>query len=139
MPGADAASVGAAVARTNLSRAGLGAIVDVRTVPAIASLPRIAAEGLGPFDLVFIDADKRGNPEYLAWAMKLTRRGSQIIIDNVVRDGAVIDPSSADASVQGVRAAVDLLSAEPRVRATAIQTVGCTGYDGFILAVVTAD
>ena len=93
----------------------------------------------GPFDLVFIDADKPGNADYFAWALKMSRRGSVIIVDNVVRNGAVIDPSSTDASVRGVRRLNELLANEPRVSTTAIQTVGSKGYDGFAIALVVAD
>jgi predicted O-methyltransferase YrrM len=127
------------VARANIARAGLDGIVDVRLGRALDTLPRLAAEGAGPFDLIFIDADKPSNPDYFAWALRLARRGSVIIIDNVVRDGAVIDAASRDESVQGVRRLNEMLAAEPRVNATAIQTVGSKGYDGFALALVTAD
>jgi predicted O-methyltransferase YrrM len=129
----------AEIARANLARAGLSGTVELRLGLALETLPRLAAEGLGPFDLVFIDADKPNNPEYLAWALKLSRRGTLIIGDNTVRDGAVADRASADPSVQGVRRFHELLVAEPRVSATAIQTVGSKGYDGFTLALVTTD
>ncbi len=127
------------VARTNLSRAGLSDVVELRQGPALDTLPRLASEGRGPFDLIFIDADKPNNPEYLAWALKLSRRGSVIVGDNVVRNGAVMDPASDDPSVLGIRRFNELLAAEPRVAATAIQTVGSKGYDGFVLALVTTD
>jgi predicted O-methyltransferase YrrM len=117
------------VARRNL--AGLAA-VEVIVGPALETLPGLD----GPFDLVFIDADKRSNAEYLRWALRLARPGSLIVADNVVRDGAVVDGSSADPSVRGVRAFFDAAAAEPRLRATAIQTVGAKGYDGFALALV---
>jgi predicted O-methyltransferase YrrM len=126
----------AEVARASLARAGLGAVAEVRVGPAIDSLPQLLAEGCGPFDMVFIDADKASNAAYFDWALKLTRRGSLIVVDNVVRGGAVIDADSSDASVQGVRRLFDALAAEPRVSATAIQTVGSKGYDGLVLAVV---
>ena len=129
----------AEVARANLARAGLSDVVEVRLGPALDTLPRLAAEGRGPFDLIFIDADKPSTPEYFAWALKLSRRGSLIIVDNVVRNGAVVDASSGDPSVQGVRRFNELLAAEPRVSATAVQTVGSKGYDGFVIALVTAD
>ncbi|MEH1947869.1 MAG: O-methyltransferase [Nostoc sp.] len=129
----------AEVARTNIAHAGLSDIVDLRLGQALSTLPQIAAEGHGPFDLIFIDADKPSNPEYFAWALKLSRRGSLIIADNVVRNGAVIDANSNDPSVQGVRRFNELLASEPRVSATAIQTVGSKGYDGFAIAIVTAD
>jgi len=127
------------VARANIARAGLEEIVDVRLGRALDTLPQLAAEGRGPFDLVFIDADKPNTAAYFAWALKLTRRGSLIITDNIVRGGAVIDANSADASVQGVRRFNAAQAAEPRVSATAIQTVGSKGYDGLAIAVVTAD
>jgi predicted O-methyltransferase YrrM len=127
------------VARANIARAGLADVVELRHGSALETLPQLAAEGRGPFDLIFIDADKPNNPAYLAWALKLSRRGSLIIADNVVRNGAVIDAASADANVQGVRRFTELLAAEPRVSATAIQTVGSKGYDGFAIALVTAD
>ena len=127
----------AAVARANIARAGLAAIVEVRLGRALDTLPQLFSEGRGPFDLIFIDADKPSNPEYLAWAIKLARHGSLIIADNVVRNGAVIDAASDDPSVQGIRRFNELLAAEPRLSATAIQTVGSKGYDGFALALVT--
>jgi len=126
------------VARANIARAGLTAVVEVRVGRALDTLPQLAAEGHGPFDLIFIDADKPSNPEYVAWALTLSRRGSLIIVDNVVRDGAVINADSDDPTIRGVRRSIDLLATEPRVSATAIQTVGSKGYDGFALAVVTA-
>lgn len=129
----------AEVARANLARAGLAEVVEVRLGRALETLPRLAAEDRGPFDLVFIDADKPSTPDYVAWALRLCRRGSLIVVDNVVRDGAVIDAGSDDPGLRGVRRALELLAAEPRVSATAIQTVGGKGYDGFALALVTAD
>ena len=129
----------AEVARANLARAGLAGVVELRLGPALATLPRLAAEGRGPFDLIFIDADKEGYPDYLTWALKLSRRGSLIVADNIVRKGAVVDPASADPRVQGVRRFNELLAAEPRVSATAIQTVGSKGYDGFAVALVIAE
>jgi predicted O-methyltransferase YrrM len=129
----------AAVARANLERAGLAGVVEVRVGPAAESLPRLEAEGAGPFDLVFIDADKQGTPEYFRWALRLARCGTLVVVDNVVRDGAVIDADSEDAAVQGIRRFVELAAAEPRVSATALQTVGSKGYDGFALLLVTAD
>jgi predicted O-methyltransferase YrrM len=127
----------AEVARANIARAGLADVVEVRLGPALETLPRLAAEGRGPFDLIFIDADKEGYPDYLTWSLRLSRRGSLIVADNVVRKGAVIDPASDDPRVQGARRFNELLAAEPRVSATAIQTVGSKGYDGFALALVT--
>ena len=121
-----------------IARAGFAEVVDVREGAALASLPKIAAEGRPAFDMSFIDADKSNNPEYFAWALKLSKPGSIIVVDNVVRDGAVIDASSQDASVRGVRRLAALIAATPNVSATAIQTVGAKGYDGFILARVAA-
>jgi predicted O-methyltransferase YrrM len=129
----------AEVARSNIARAGLGDRVELRLGSALETLPQLAAEGAGPFDLTFIDADKQNMCAYFQWALKLSRRGSVIIADNVVRKGAVIDPASADATVQGVRRFNEMLAREPRVSATAIQTVGSKGYDGFAMAVVVAD
>jgi predicted O-methyltransferase YrrM len=128
----------AEVARANIARAGLAARVEVRLGPALESLPRLIEEGEGPFDLVFIDADKPSNPQYLAFALQLTRPGSLIIADNVVRGGAVVQATSRDPNVQGVRRFNALLAAEPRLTATALQTVGSKGYDGFAIALVTA-
>ena len=124
------------VARANVAAAGLGSRVDIRTGRALDTLPALEAEGAGPFDLVFVDADKRSNPEYLGWALRLTRPGSLIVADNVVRGGAVADECSEDPSVAGVRRFAELVGAEPRLRATAIQTVGAKGHDGFLLALV---
>ena len=120
----------AEVARANIAGAGLADVVEVRLGRALETLPRLAAEGRGPFDLIFIDADKPSTPDYFAWALKLARRGSLIVVDNVVRGGAVIDAASDDAGVRGVRRFNELLAAEQRVSATAIQTVGSNGYDG---------
>jgi predicted O-methyltransferase YrrM len=106
---------------------------------ALDTLPRLAAERRGPFDVVFIDADKANHPEYFAWAVKLSRRGRLIIADNVVRGGAVIDAHHADPDVRGVRRFFDLVAHEPRVSATAIQTVGSKGYDGLAVALVVED
>jgi len=125
------------VARANIARAGLTSVVDVRLDPALETLPRLAAERAGPFDMTFIDADKPNIPSYFEWSLKLAAPGGLIVVDNVIRDGAVIDEASTDASVKGVRRLNELLRAEPRVNATTIQTVGSRGYDGFTLAVVT--
>jgi len=127
----------AEVARSNLARAELAAPVEVMLGRALATLAQLSAEGAGPFDLIFIDADKASLPEYFRSALGLSRPGSLIVIDNVVRDGAVIDAASRDPSVQGVRRLNELMAAEPRVSATTIQTVGAKGYDGFALALVT--
>jgi predicted O-methyltransferase YrrM len=128
----------AAVARSNIERAGLSAVVEVRLGAAADTLRQLVAEKRSPFDFVFIDADKSGNADYFARALELTRVGSVIVVDNVVRNGAVIDASSTDISVQGVRRLNDLLSHHPRISTTAIQTVGSKGYDGFAIARVIA-
>jgi predicted O-methyltransferase YrrM len=129
----------AAVANANIARAGLAGVVELRLGPALETLPQLAAEGRGPFDLTFIDADKPSTPEYFAWALKLSRRGSLIVVDNVVRKGAVADDANDDPAVQGMRRCIEMIAAEPRVSATAIQTVGGKGYDGLAFALVTAD
>ncbi len=126
----------AEVARANLARAGVADRVELRVGAALETLPHLVGERRGPFDFIFIDADKENYPGYWEWALKLARRGTVIIADNVVRNGAVIDPASSDPRVQAVRRLHELISVEPRVRATAIQTVGSKGYDGFTLAVV---
>jgi predicted O-methyltransferase YrrM len=135
----EADSKHADLARANIARAKLSHVVELRLGAALDTLPQLVAEGRGPFNLIFIDADKQNNPGYFAWALKLSRKGSVIIVDNVVRDGAVLDPSSTDRDIQGIRRLNELLAAEPRVTATAIQTVGNKGYDGFTLILVTAD
>jgi predicted O-methyltransferase YrrM len=121
------------VALSNLARAGLSHLVDVRVGRAIETLPSLAGDA--PFDLVFIDADKPSTTDYFKWALKLSRRGSVIVVDNVARGGRLVDPS-ADEDAQGMRTFMAALAAEPRVSATAIQTVGIKGYDGFAIAVV---
>lgn len=126
----------AAIATANLERAGLAGVAEVRVGPARDSLRRLAEEGAAPFDLVFIDADKTGYPEYLSLVMGLVRPGSVIIADNVVRDGAVADSGSADSNVQAVRRFHEMLAADRRLSATVLQTVGSKGYDGFAFAVV---
>jgi len=126
----------AATARGNFERAGVTALIDLREGPALETLPGIAVEGGDRFDLIFIDADKPGNPAYLAWALKLSRPGTLIIGDNVIREGAILDAGSDDPRVQGVRRFFDMLAAEPRVSATAFQTVGSKGHDGMALALV---
>jgi predicted O-methyltransferase YrrM len=127
----------AEVARANIARAGLEGVVDVRVGRALDTLPQLASEGAGPFDMVFIDADKPSNPHYLAWALRLIRAGGLIIGDNVVRNGKVADSASHDPNVQGVRAFLDMLAADPRLDATALQTVGSKGWDGFSLAIAS--
>ncbi|RCJ14996.1 methyltransferase [Nostoc sp. ATCC 43529] len=129
----------AEVAQSNIARAGLSDVVELRVGQALSTLPQLAPEGRSPFDLIFIDADKPNNPDYLAWALKLSRQGSLIIADNVVRKGAVIDTASNDASVQGIRRFNEMLASEPRVSTTVLQTVGSKGYDGFAIALVVAD
>lgn len=126
----------ARVAQQNIDRAGMGERVDLRVGPALNTLPGIRDAGGDPFDLVFIDADKNNQDNYLKWALELTRPGSVIIGDNVVRDGRVLDADPDDASIQGIRRFMDLLAAEPRLDATALQTVGSKGYDGFAIALV---
>jgi predicted O-methyltransferase YrrM len=126
----------AEVARTNLSRAGVDHLAEVRIGPALESLTKMAAEGEGRFDLVFIDADKANIPEYFTLSSKLLRPGGVIIVDNVVRNGGVLDGSGKDPNVAGVRRFNDLLATLPDVSATTVQTVGSKGYDGFTLAIV---
>jgi len=128
----------AEVARANLERAGLSAKVDIRLGPALDTLPKLESEHRGPFDLVFLDADRPNNRAYLAWALRLSRVGTVIVVDNVVRHGEVADATSRDPHVLGVRELIDGISAEGRLRATALQTVGRKGYDGFLLARVEA-
>ncbi len=128
----------AEVARANIARAGLDDRVEVRLGAALETLPRLVVERQGPFDLVFIDADKESIPEYISWALKLTRAGSLIIVDNVVRRGAVVDASNTDPSVQGVRRMAELFAAEPRLDAAVLQTVGTKGYDGLAIARVVS-
>ncbi len=127
----------AAVAIANLRATGLDGKVEVRVGAASEILPRLHAEGGEPFDLAFIDADKASNALYLEWTLRMARPGTLIVIDNVVRRGAVADAASADENVRGVRRAIELLASSPRLDATAIQTVGLKGYDGFAMALVT--
>jgi predicted O-methyltransferase YrrM len=122
----------ASVAKDNLARAGLLDRVEVMVGPALDSLPKLS----GNFDLVFIDADKPNNSNYLQWALKLSHPGTIIILDNVVRDGRVLEAKSGDANVNGARGAFELLKSEPRIDATALQTVGLKGWDGFVLGLV---
>ena len=128
----------AEIARANIARAELANAVEIRVGPAADSLHKLLIEGRGPFDLIFIDADKQGYAEYLQWSLKLSRPGTLIVADNVVRKGAVTDPGSADENVQGIRKFNEALTAEKRVTTTVIQTVGCKGYDGLALILVTA-
>lgn len=133
----------AEVARESISSAGLGDRVEIRVGPALETLPELHAEGAGPFDLIFIDADKQNYVGYLQWSLRLSRVGTVIVGDNVVRAGAIVDPNADDPSFgdDGVAARVrdfyELLSTEPRVDATAVQTVGAKGHDGFALGLVT--
>lgn len=127
----------AAVARANFARAGLTDVIDLREGPALESLSALAAASAAPFDFVFLDADKEHHPDYFEWALKLTRPGSVIVADNVVRKGEIIDPENHEVHIAGIRRLFANLSADPRVEATAIQTVGSKGHDGFLLARVT--
>jgi predicted O-methyltransferase YrrM len=130
----------AKVALANIANAGLRDVVELRQGAAVNSLRELINEDTAPFDFVFIDADKANIPRYFELALKLTQPGSVIIVDNVVREGAVADPASTDASVIGVRTFNDMVAAEPRVSATALQTVGVKGYDGIaIMLVVNPD
>jgi len=129
----------AEVSRSSFTQAGLSKVIELRLGPGLETLPKLAAEGRDPFDLIFIDANKSQMPEYFDWSLKLARAGSVIIADNVIRDGRVLDAASGDADIQGVRRFNERLAAEKRVSATEIQTVGSKGYDGFAFAMVTAD
>lgn len=126
----------AEVARANLANAGLAHRVDIRTGTATEALAALANESAQPFDFIFIDADKAGYPEYLKWSLRLSRPGTLIVADNVVRDGKVVDPNNPDPNIQGVRRFTDLLGREPRLSASVLQTVAGKGYDGFAIAVV---
>jgi predicted O-methyltransferase YrrM len=126
----------AKVAFSNFERAGVSDKVELRTGPALQSLETLAAENAGPFDLIFIDADKPNNPNYLSWAMRLSRPGTVIICDNVVRDGTVLNDDGRDAYIEGARAAFSFIGGDKRLDGTAIQTVGAKGYDGFAIAIV---
>jgi predicted O-methyltransferase YrrM len=126
----------AEVASANIRRAGLSERVDLRVGPALDSLSKLHAEGAEPFDFIFIDADKPNNRNYLTWAMKLSRPGSVIVCDNVIRDGAVLNADGRDPNVEGARAAFSFIGGDKRLAGTAIQTVGAKGYDGFAIAVV---
>lgn len=132
----EASALHAAVARKNIERAGVADRVDIHVGKAAALLPSLFEQGAGPFDLIFIDAGKPSNPIYLDWAVKLSRPGTVIVGDNVVRNGAVVDGNSKDPNVLGVRSFIDLVAENPRLSTTALQTVGLKGYDGFLLALV---
>ena len=126
----------AEMARKNLERAGLSGVVEVRVGDAAKTMPELVKEGTGPFDLIFLDANKDGYPVYFEWSLKLARTGTVIVADNVVRDGGVLGAAGKDANIQGVRRLRDMLVSERRVSATAIQTVGSKGYDGFAVMIV---
>lgn len=126
----------AQIARSNFIRAGVASLVDVHVGPALHSLEALGREHAGPFDLVFIDADKQSTPEYFAWALRLTRPGAAIVIDNAIRRGEVANAETTDPGALGIRRALAIIAAEPRVTASALQTVGSKGYDGFAIAVV---
>ena len=126
----------AEVARRNLERAGLGGVAEIRVGAALDTLPGVSHDADRPFDLVFIDADKENNPEYLEWALKLTRSGGVIVVDNVVRGGSVADLSDTSPGVVGTRRMLDLVAASDRLDASVLQTVGSKGYDGFLIASV---
>jgi predicted O-methyltransferase YrrM len=126
------------LARANIAKAGLADVVDVRVGKALDALPIVAADAIGPFDLIFIDADKPNTPAYFTWALKLARVGGLVIVDNVVRKGAVADAGTRDPDVQGMRRFFEMAATEPRIDATAIQTVGSKGYDGFSIVLVIA-
>lgn len=123
----------AEVARANIERAGFGDVVEVRVGPALDSLPGLEADGAGPFDLVFIDADKVNTPPYFDWSLERTRPGGLIVADNVVRGGQLADPASGDPPAEAGRRLHERLRDEPRVEATTVQTVGRKGYDGFTI------
>ena len=129
----------AEVARANIAHAGLEKLVEIRVGPALETLAKMEKEGTEPFDLIFIDADKPNNPNYLPWALKFSRPGTLLIGDNIVREGEVADASSSDPNVQGQRRFLELMAAEPRLSATALQTVGSKGYDGFAMALVLGE
>jgi predicted O-methyltransferase YrrM len=126
----------AAVASANIKKAGLDRAIDIRIGPALELLQKLHAERAGPFDLIFIDADKVNNPGYLEWSLRLSRPGTVIVGDNVVRSGTVADPNDPTPHVRGVRRFFEMLAGEPNVEATAVQTVGIKGHDGFAVAVV---
>ena len=128
----------AGIAKANLERAGVADKVEIRVGAALESLGQLEKEKADPFDLIFIDADKSNNANYLAWALRFSRPGSLIVVDNVVRDGRVVDSADPDKDIQGSRRLFEALAAEPRLIATALQTVGSKGYDGFAVALVTS-
>jgi predicted O-methyltransferase YrrM len=123
------------VAQANLARGDVAPLIDLRLGRALDTLPELAAEGLEPFDMVFIDADKENTEAYFRWALRLSRAGAVIVVDNVIREGEVADPDSSDPRVQGIQRFNEAVATDPRVEATTIQTVGSKGYDGFTLAI----
>ncbi len=129
----------AEIAQSNITRAGLDQIVEVKVGLALDSLIQLHKENQGPFDFIFIDADKKGNPDYFQWALKLSRKGTVIITDNVVRSGQVVDETSTDPNIVGVRQFTDMAAEEQRVSGTVVQTVGSKGYDGFAIMLVTGE
>jgi len=129
----------AAVAEQNIARAGLSHLVEIRIGAAADSLAQLHTADPTPFDLIFIDADKPNNPIYLEWALKFSRKGTLIVIDNVIRDGKIADPTSTEPAITGTRTMFEMLAANPRLQGTALQTVGSKGYDGFAIALVTSD
>jgi predicted O-methyltransferase YrrM len=128
----------AEVARRNFAGAGVESKVELRLGKALDTLPKVASDGRGPFDMFFIDANKSNMPEYFEWSLKLARKGSVIIADNVVREGAVLDAKSKDADMQGIRRFLEMVGNEKRVSGTALQTVSTKNYDGFALVLVTS-
>lgn len=126
----------AAVAQSNIRNAGLSSIVEIRVGAAADSLAQLHAEGAQPFDMIFIDADKPNNPTYLEWAVKFSRKGTLIVVDNVIRDGKIADADSTDPAITGTRRMFEMLAADSRLEATGLQTVGSKGYDGFAIALV---
>jgi predicted O-methyltransferase YrrM len=124
------------VARSNIARAGFSDFVEIRVGAAADSLAQLHAERPAPFDIIFIDADKPSNPTYLEWALKLSRKGTLIVVDNVIRDGEITNAASTDPSITGTRTMFEKMASDPRLTATALQTVGSKGYDGFAFALV---
>jgi predicted O-methyltransferase YrrM len=123
----------AEIARRNFLTAALTDRIELRVGKALKTLPRVAAEGLGPFDLIFVDADKKNIPDYFSWSLTLSRPGSLIIVDNVVRDGELVDRRNTEPNIEGVRRFLQMAGRERRVAGTALQTVGLKGYDGFAI------
>lgn len=126
----------AEVAKTNITHAGLEQVIEVRTGDALEQLAKMAEEKVEPFDFIFIDADKPNNPGYLTWALHFSRSGTVIVGDNVIREGEIVNRHSTDPRIQGVRKFYDMVGENPNLSATAIQTVGSKGYDGFMIGIV---